>query len=272
MLLKAKDLERCNTGSIQICPAEMALFDSQVLTCMSSLYFQMSGNSNLCRRDVLLHYNTPTLQRHGPTWFYYFPNEQQVIIRCPNGTEWTTYHETLHDGGLIHGAETCSIASREVRTLPELGRNQLTRLDTLTIHIPELSTVLVDQETPRIEEAFPTATKEIDAIKTRLATQPRELDMNTLLHVQRTSIQRDEHQHWYHIVTLSFCSITILLIISYLICSRCRSTFPCNFERKPQESNPVPQVSKLESTATDVERGQLCENVSFTTYAHQQTS
>jgi len=132
--------------------------------------------------------------------------------------------------------------------------------------------MLAIQEAPRIEEAFPTATKELDNIKTHLATQPRETDMDTLLHVRRTSLQHDEQQHWYQIVTLSFCAITILLIISYLICSRFRSTLLCKFERKLQKSNPVPQVPEPESTATDVERGQLCENVSFTTYTRQQKS
>ena len=113
ILLKAEDMQRCTTGSIQICPAKIALFDYQVLTCMASLYFQTFGDSNLCRRDVLLHYDTPTLERHGSTRFFHFPKERQVIIRCPNGTNWTTYHEILHDGGFIRDAETCSIASFE---------------------------------------------------------------------------------------------------------------------------------------------------------------
>lgn len=36
ILLKAEDLQRCTTGSIVICPANIALFDSQLLTCAAS--------------------------------------------------------------------------------------------------------------------------------------------------------------------------------------------------------------------------------------------
>ena len=272
ILLKVEGMRKYTTGSKTICPADMALFDSQVLTCMASFFFQSSGDSNLCRRDVLLSCNTPTLQRHGSTWFFHFPNEQQVAIRCPNGTDWTTYHEILHDGGLIRDAETCSIASREVRTLPELSRTDFTRLDTPMIHIPDISAMLAIQEAPRIEEALPAATKELDDIKTRLSSSRQEFDVDTLMHIRRTSLRRDKQQHWYQIVTLSFCAITILLITSYFLCFSFRYILLCNSANNTPKSNPVPQVPDQESTTTDVERGQQCENISFTTYTRQQSN
>jgi len=237
---------------------------------MASFYFQMSGNSNPCRR-VVLHYDTTTLQRYGSTWFSDFPNERQVVIRCPNATNWITNHETLHDGGFIQDAETCSIASREVRTLPELSRTDFTRLDTPMIHIRDISAMLAIQEAPRIE-AQPAATKELDDIKTHLATQPRELDVDTLMHVRRTSLQRDEQQHWYQIVPLSFRAIAILLITSCFVCYRFRYILLCNSANNAPKSNPVPQVLNPESTTADIQKGPPCENVSFIMYAHQQTN
>ena len=97
---------------------------------------------------------------------------------------------------------------RFVRTLPELSRTDFTRLDTPMIHIPDISAMLAIQEAPQIEEALSAATKELDNIKTRLATLLQELNIDTLCHIRRTSLHRDEQLHWYQIVTLSFCAIT----------------------------------------------------------------
>jgi len=136
------------------------------------------------------------------------------------------------------------------------------------IHIPDMSAMLAIQETTRIEEALPATTKELDDLKTRLATPQRKFYVDTLLHIRRTSLRRDEQLHWYQRVTLSFCAITILLITSYFVCFLFRYILLCNSARNPPKSNPVPQVPDPESTTADIERGQPRENVSFTTYAH----
>jgi hypothetical protein len=126
VLLKAEDLQPCTQGNTRICRMSVPLFDTQTLNCESSLYFQNNEGTPLCKRSLLQSYEQPTLQRHGITWVYQFPTRQQVTFRCPQGSGWTTHIRMLHGGGLIHGANTCAVATDRVRTLPEL-RSQTTR-------------------------------------------------------------------------------------------------------------------------------------------------
>ena len=64
-LLTEADLQRCTTSSVTICPAEVPLYPSQVLTCEGSLLFQISDSYQLCRKNLLRRYQTPTLIHHG---------------------------------------------------------------------------------------------------------------------------------------------------------------------------------------------------------------
>jgi len=86
------------------------------------LFFQNSNSYKLCRKNLLLHYQAPTLQHHGSKWAYHFSEPRQVTIRCPQENGWTSHTVSLGVSGLIHNASTCHIASQEIRTLPVLSK------------------------------------------------------------------------------------------------------------------------------------------------------
>jgi len=88
-LLTEADLQRCTTSSVTICPAKIPLYHSQVLTCEGSLFFQNSNSYQLCRKNLLHHYQTPTLLHHGSKWTYHFSEPRQVTIRCPQENGWS---------------------------------------------------------------------------------------------------------------------------------------------------------------------------------------
>jgi len=56
---------RCTINSITLCPADVPIYSQQVVTCESSLFFQASTSNQLCRRNLLFGYRTPTMQPHG---------------------------------------------------------------------------------------------------------------------------------------------------------------------------------------------------------------
>jgi hypothetical protein len=91
-------------------------------------------------------------------------------------------------------------------------KSDYTRLDTPALHIPDIMPILAGQEAPQNEEGLPTAKKELDDIMSRLATPTRWLEVDTLLHIRRTSLRRYEQPYLYLIVTVTSCAIAILLI------------------------------------------------------------
>ena len=101
-------------------------------------------------------------------WFYYFPIRRQVNIRCPNGHDWSIYNEILLEAGIIHNATACSIASNEIRTLPELHGNSYKKFATPSLYLPDLSPILTVHEMPQLEGPFPTEARELDNFKARL--------------------------------------------------------------------------------------------------------
>jgi len=121
-LLTEADLQRRTTSSVTICPAEVPLYHAQLLTCEGSLFFQNANSYQLCRKNVLRHYQTPTLLHHGSKWAYHFPDPRQVNIRCPQDHGWSSRTVSLVGSGLIHNESACHIASQELRTLPVLSK------------------------------------------------------------------------------------------------------------------------------------------------------
>jgi len=121
-LLTEADLQRCTTGSVTICPAEVPVYHTQLMTCEGSLYFQSPDSFHLCRKNLLRHYRTPTLIHHGSKWAYHFPEPRQVTIRCPQEKGRSSRTVSLVGSGLLHNASACHISSQDVRTIPVLSR------------------------------------------------------------------------------------------------------------------------------------------------------
>jgi len=185
ILITAADVQKCNAGSITICPADRALYDTRSITCESKLYFQSTTKDSPCKRSLMLHYETPTLLRHGGVWLYHFPSQRQVNIRCPRGNVWVTRTRTLSGAGLIHNATRCSINSGEIRTLPELHGVAHANLYAPSVYMPDSSPILSRHELPHVEAALTSEVNELNQLKDRLAAAQKSLDVDTLVHTRR---------------------------------------------------------------------------------------
>jgi hypothetical protein len=62
-LLSETDFSQCSKGDIVVCPANTAVYSAHRLTCKFSLFFQTVSHYRLCKRALLLHHQTPTIQR-----------------------------------------------------------------------------------------------------------------------------------------------------------------------------------------------------------------
>jgi len=136
ILLTTPDVQICSTGSITVCPAHKALFGVWSVTCESKLYFQTAAKDGRCRRNLILHYKTPTLLRHRDGWIFHFPSRRQLVVRCPRDNTWETHTQILFGAGLIQNAIMCSINALEVRSLPKLYGTARAHLLTPSVYAP----------------------------------------------------------------------------------------------------------------------------------------
>ena len=223
IMITAADVQKCNAGSITICPADRALYDTKSITCEFKLYLQTTTKDRPCKRSLMLHYQTPVLLRHGEVWIYHFPSQRQVTIRCPRDNVWVTRTRTLSGADLIHNATQCSITSGEIRTLPELHGVAHTNLNAPSVYVPDWSPILSRHELPRVEAALTSEVNELDQLKDRLAAAQKSLDVDTLVYIQKATPQRETLPRWHLLIAAVSCTFTVLLALGIFL----RSKFQC---------------------------------------------
>jgi hypothetical protein len=191
------------------------------------LYFQATTKDGPCKRNLTLRYEKLTLLRHGETWIDHFPKQRHVTIRCPRDRSWVTYTRILFGTGLIHNATRSTITSGEIRTLPELHGVTHANIDAPPVYVRDSLPVLSAHELPRIEAALAMKVNELDRLKDHLAVAQKSLDVDTLVHVQKTTLQQEAQPHWHMIFATFSCTLTILLVMGVLLRSKLRCVTSC---------------------------------------------
>ena len=199
-LLTEADLQRCTTGSFTICPAEVPVYHTQLMTCEGSLYFQSPDSFHL---NLLRHYRTPTFIHHESKWAYHFPEPRQVTIRCPQEKGRSSRTVSLVGSGLLHNASACHISSQEVRTIPVLSRTAEPRRPLL--FLPDSVPAAASHEVAKIVEDMPPETSGLDFVKERLVTPRQTFDKDTLLHVHQKSVHAAQESHLLRLALIIAC-------------------------------------------------------------------
>jgi hypothetical protein len=76
----------------------------------------------------------------------------------------------LYGAGLIHNVTMCSIASGEIRTLPEIHGAARTNLDATPVYTPDELPILSAHEVPRAEGTLTEEANKLDKLKDGLET------------------------------------------------------------------------------------------------------
>jgi hypothetical protein len=210
LLLTTADVQKRHTSSVTLCPVDRALYDVRSITCESKLHFQATTKEGPCKRRLMLRYEKLTFLRHGETWIYHFPKQRQVTISCPRVRSWVTYTRKLFGAGLNHNATRCIITSGEFRTLPELHGVAHANIDAPAVYVPESLPVLSAHEFPHVEAAHAMEVNELDQLKDCLAVAQKSLDVDTLVHIQKTTLQQEAQPHWHLIIAPVSCTLIIL--------------------------------------------------------------
>ena len=220
-----------------------------LLSCASSLYFQSSSNYRLCKRELLLHQQTPLLQKHGAYWVYYFPQERTVTIRCFEPTRQLTRTVSLHGPGLLHTVMSCHISSSELRSLPDLRGSTQTELGSPNFYLPSRIPTIIDHEAQQLEAIVPADTKKLDYITSHVLAQKQTYDVDSLFHLHRTAMQHEGQLQWYTTPTTSINVAIFLGLFSFLIYIHFQK-LRCYFFRTPSDHNAPRQTPNSPTPGT----------------------
>jgi len=272
IFLTEADLSHCKTNGITVCPANVAIYNSQTLNRESTLFFQSVANQHMCRRSLHLNHQTPTLRRHKTTWLYHLPESSHITLRRYVNTQWITYTETLSGNGIITNATRCSVSTTQMHTLSELHKTSEATLHTLHLYVPEKISIVTDHEKQILVKLSPKLIQQLDGVNSRVMATPRNLDVDKIVHARHVSLQQERQSYWNLIVITTVCSITLIGILCFSLRSHIyRQILPCFPTRKPPYPHtelqviPAPSTPNPEtSVATNID---LQKNVIFATYS-----
>jgi hypothetical protein len=254
-----------------VCPANTAICSTHVVTCEYALFFQTADNYNLCQRNLLLHYRTPVLQRHGSLWVYHFPERQQVTLRRWRNDAWTSSSEILFGSAVFHNASKRSLTADGFQTLSELLGDTQATLDATRMYVPDKIAVIASHELQTLGEMLPAEIGRLDEI------QPHQVvDVNSPLHVSRASKRREQQSHWHLIILTILCVSNILGFICYYRRSCLyEKTLNCQTQNNTTtqdttEPNPALSISSTSHDANEPKNDEFKRNVTFKAYSLRQ--
>ena len=165
-----------------------------------------------------------------------------------------------------------------MHTLPELHKTSETSLNTLHLYVPEKMSIVTDHETQILEKISPELIQQLNDVKSRVMASPRNLDIDSTVHVHHASLQQERQSYWHLIIITTVCTITIIGILCFSLRSCLyRKILPLFFyiqTSKPSyrtSSYPITILHTPPETneATNIDHQ---KNVIFTTYSLQQAN
>ena len=166
----------------------------------------------------------------------------------------------------------CSMSTNTLRTIPQLLGKTRSSLSTPLLSTPDKIPVEADFEMQALEEIKPSEVMRLDDVITHMKTRPRTLDVDTLLHIRQFSVQQKQQTQWYFIVTIVFCSVTLLVVLCFSLRAHTYN-FLLRCFSKPTVSPPDTSVQEDCTPPTpNVREDHFDGNITFAMYQTQQTA
>ena len=169
---------------------------------------------HVCRRKLLLQHWTPTLQHHGNKWIFHFP-WHQISLRCPDTRNQIHCTITLYGTEILHNTSECHITTDEITIFPDLHGTSLAELDSLKFYLPDNISIVTNDEIQQLKDISPTDVQRLHDVHTKVATLKQTFDVDSLLHIHRTMLHK-QNTHWFIIITTPICATLILGTICFL--------------------------------------------------------
>jgi len=95
LTLSEEDASKCRGEHITICPANQAVYSTEVNSCALSLFLQSSHAREVCKRTVTTRPALPILEQHGDIVLYYLTEPKQLYLQCQHNRSWEAHTMTL---------------------------------------------------------------------------------------------------------------------------------------------------------------------------------
>jgi len=212
LTLTEADVTECRGEHIKICPANRAVYNSEVNSCALSLYLQSAHAREVCRRTVTTRRVFPKLERHGPLVLYYLTEPTRLHLQCQRNHSWHADTMTLDGGGVLQNAESCYLTMPGLQLYPTLRGETELSAQVQVLFTPAVPAVASDREVEVMQQMSLLNGTNLEQLATSIASHHIEADINTLFHIHASSLQHANSNKWT-IMGPILASVVLTLVI-----------------------------------------------------------
>jgi hypothetical protein len=191
----SEDVLYCRGEDIRICPANQAVYSTEVNACALSLYLQSSYAREMCRRTVTTRPAPSKLERHGSIVLYYLHEPQRLDLQCQRNRSWVTYSVILEGGGILHDAESCYLTLQGLQLHPALRRETEFSTQVPVLFTSTIPAVASAPEKEVLRHMFLNGSN-LEQLSTDISSHHIEVDINTLFHLNASALQHASRNNW----------------------------------------------------------------------------
>jgi hypothetical protein len=130
------DLIKCRGKDFYICPANHAIYSTEINSCALSL-FQSSNHHETCGRRVTTRVPQPRIERLELAVLYYLPDRQMVFFQCQQNQTSEAQSLSLQGSGLLLNAASCSFTTKGLQMSAAMqGESQYSTLGPTLFTLP----------------------------------------------------------------------------------------------------------------------------------------
>ena len=191
-----------------ICPANQAVYSTEIDSCSLSLYLQRTHAREMCKCTVIARQAPPRLECHGSLVLYYLAAPQLLHLQCQHNWSWQASTMRLEEAGFLKGTESCYLALQGLHSYPALRGARIPIL--FTPAVPAVASA--EMEILR-QMSFLNGTH-LEELSSSIYSHHIEVDIHILFHLHASSLQHASKSNWI-IWGLIVASIVLILFIIY---------------------------------------------------------
>jgi len=123
---------------------------------------------------------------------------------------------TLYRAGILHNTSECHITSDEITIFPDLHGTLLAELDTPKFYLPDNISIVTNDEIQQLKDISSAYIQKLHDVHTKVTTLQQTFDVDSLLHIHRTTMLHKQETGWFIIIATSICATLILGTICFL--------------------------------------------------------
>jgi hypothetical protein len=214
LTLTKVDFVKCRGKDFYICPADYAIYSTEINSCALS-FFQSTNPQETCGRRVISRLPQPRFERIGTTVLYYLPERHMLFFPCQQNRTSETHSLLLQGGGLLLNAASRSFTSKGVQMSAALQGESQYSSPGPTLFTPTILPIVTSGEQAALQRMVSVDRTGLGQLATSISSHHMNADVDTLFHIHDRSQQFESKRNGVAIGLIAASSVNSVYFILF---------------------------------------------------------